>query len=1026
MNKTFACFLSFAWLLASASPLAARSFSDAVVLSEHEFPSADSAGPPAGALEAALPGARFLSAEQLGPQLEAASTKLLVLPYGSAFPEASWEPILQFLRHGGDLLVLGGQPFTRAAYRDAGKWKLREYSVRFTRALMIDQYQETPASEGLDFETNSELTIQIPRFTWKRAFSPVIRLSAVDLYRRDGAAGSIDARLDALAWGVRAGRKMAAPAIQVDHLRNGFEGGRWIFVNAELTPDFYRTGAAAKKIEALAERALEGSLEFTVRPMLPLYLPGEPVEIDILYHATVPSPEPLSVRLKTYAEGEAQTAAVTNVSLPITDSVVLSAPATKGLHFIEAELLEGDKVRAIYHSGFWIRDEEYLISGPRMAVNKDYFEIDGQPLAVMGTTYMSSEVQRLYFEHPNVYVWDRDLEQIHAAGLNMIRTGWWTGWDKLCDENGQPYERTLRTMEAYLMTARRHGLPVQFTFFAFLPEVLGGANAFLDREAVRKQQTLVGSVVARFHDVPWLAWDFINEPSISQPLWTAYPNHDPVELQKWNEWLNRRYSDRAALAAAWNVAASAVGGVVPVPEQIEFVPRGMYSGHNSLKVYDFELFSQEVFADWVHGMRELVRNAGSQQLVTVGQDEGGLEGRFSPAYWGAEVSFTTNHSWWQVDYSLWDSLLAKQPGQTLLIQETGLQRELNLDETERRTPENEAALLERKIASSFIQGSGAIEWLWNTNSYMTESNETPIGAIRTDATEKPEATLLRNYAAFSKALSPHLRHPQQPSIAIVTSQAAQFSVMADLQLEAQRKAVRALAYNDHLIAYAIAENQIEKLGMPKLAILPSAQALTDKTWRALLSYASDGGNLLVTGPVEYDEHWHTAARIEDLKLAAKTEPLVIHNASVQLGEHVLELSFDQQKQSWLDMLRFDDGTTFKEVSYGKGRIFWAAYPVEMAEGSDAAASLYRYVAAKVGIAPLYDIRMPVSPGVLVYPVVLEDSVLYVMESDSADDTNIDLRDKLTGTRVMLRLPAERAALALVGNQAKAVLAKYGY
>jgi hypothetical protein len=98
----------------------------------------------------------------------------------------------------------------------------------------------------------------------------------------------------------------------------------------------------------------------------------------------------------------------------------------------------------------------------------------------------------------------------------------------------------------------------------------------------------------------------------------------------------------------------------------------------------------------------------------------------------------------------------------------------------------------------------------------------------------------------------------------------------------------------------------------------------------------------------------------------------------------------------------------------------------MAEGSDAAASLYRYVAAKVGIAPLYDIRMPVSPGVLVYPVVFEDSVLYVMESDSADDTNIDLRDKLTGTRVMLRLPAERAALALVGNQAKAVLAKYGY
>ena len=138
---------------------------------------------------------------------------------------------------------------------------------------------------------------------------------------------------------------------------------------------------------------------------------------------------------------------------------------------VEATLMEGDKVRAIYHSGFWIRDEAYLRSGPRLTVNHDYFELDGQPLAVVGTTYMSSEVQRLYFDHPNVYVWDQDLAQIHGAGLNMIRTGWWTGWDKLCDENGQPYERTLRTLEAYLMTARKNGLPVQFNFFAFLPDV---------------------------------------------------------------------------------------------------------------------------------------------------------------------------------------------------------------------------------------------------------------------------------------------------------------------------------------------------------------------------------------------------------------------------------------------------------------------------------------------------------------------------------------------------------------------------
>ena len=759
---------------------------------------------------------------------------------------------------------------------------------------------------------------------------------------------------------------------------------------------------------------------------MPLYLPGEPPQLEILYHAAISSSAALTVRIKTFPEGQAASAVANTVALPATGLVNLPPPTTKGLHVVEAQLLQGDEVLAIYHSGFWIRDEDLLRSGPRMGVNQDYFEMDGQPLAVVGTTYMSSEVQRLYFEHPNVYVWNQDLTQIHAAGLNMIRTGWWTGWDKFCDENGQPYERTLRTMEAYLMTARKNGLPVQFNIFAFLPDSLHGVNAYLDPEEVRRQQTLVSAVATRFRDVPWLAWDFINEPSIGQHLWTMRSNGDSIELQQWNEWLKKRYPDRAALAAAWNLPVSSVSGTISLPEELEFAPRGVYVGNNSLKVFDFYGFAQDVFSHWVSSMRETVRAAGSHQLVTIGQDEGGLQDRLSPWYWGEQVSFTTNHSWWQVDYSLWDSVMAKVPGKTLLIQETGLQRELNPDETARRTPDNEAALLERKVASSFIAGSGAIEWLWNTNSYMTQYNETPIGAVRTDATEKPEATLLGNFATFAKALSPHLRNPQPPSIAIVTSQAAQFSVIQDLQLEAQRKAIRALAYNARLTAYAIAENQIEKLGAPKLAILPSPQTLTDHAWRALLQYANGGGNLLITGPVERDEHWHSASRLAELKLNGTTEPLVVHNAVVRLGERAIPLSFDQQKQTWLDGLKFGDGSTFKEIEYGKGRIFWAAFPVELAEGSEAAASLYSYVAAKAGVAPLYDLTTALSPGVLVYPIVLNDSVLYVMESDSAEDANLDFRDKLTGTHVTLTLPAQHGALAVVGKKTKSVVAKYGY
>jgi hypothetical protein len=961
------------------------------------------------------------------------------LPYGSAFPEDAWPEIQGFLQRGGNLLVLGGRPFTRAVYRDGTGWKMRDYSVRYTRPLMIDQYQETPGSEGLKFESNPDIPLGLPQFAWKCAFSPIIHLSAVDLYNRGGSAGSIDSNLDALAWGLSGDRRrMSAPVIQIDHLRNGFDGGRWTFINAELSSDFYSHAESGQIISKIAEQALDGGEEFTVRPLLPLYLPSEIVQLEIRWNSnTGPNAKAEITVLPDGSE-----TALNYKSVPIridlahaTQTITVASAANKGHFEVTAKLLKQDKVLKIYRSAFWVRDLDYLRSGPKLGVNKDYFELDGKPLAVIGTTYMSSDVQRLFFEHPNVYVWDKDLRQIHEAGLNMIRTGWWTGWDKFCDENGVPYERTLRTLEAYLMTARKHGLPVQFNFFAFLPEVLGGVNPYLDPEAIRKQKTLITSVAARFHDVPFLAYDLINEPSFSKRLWTMRPHGDPIELQKWNEWLNKRYPNRADLAAAWNVPISSVQGTIPLPEDIDFSQRGMYTGHNSLRIFDYEMFAQESFANWVRTLRDAIRKTGSRQLVTVGQDEGGFQDRLSPAFFGEHVDFTTNHSWWQNDSILWDSLVAKQPGKAMLIQETGLQRELNLDETSRRTPESEAALFERKVAMSFVQGSGAIEWLWNTNSYMTEGNETPIGAIRADGTEKPEATVMRDFAKFAAVTRDHLRNPQPGQVAVIASQSAQYSAIAEAQIEAQRKAVRALAYYARLSTYLIYENQIEKMGSPKLAILPSAQSFTEKAWRALLGYVEGGGNLLITGPVDRDEHWQRVHRTAELIPGATTAPLTYHTAFVTPADaspmpslrrlHESPLSFDLQAQSWLESLRFRD-MSFAELNHGKGRIFWAADPVELARGDQPSGDLYSYVASRCGVESPFEQLSPLSPGVTVYPMPLDDAMLYIVVSDSATDAKVDLRDKNTGTRITLQLPAEHAALALIGKKDGALIAKYGF
>src|SRR5271169_805580 len=885
MIRTARILLASGFLLSLLVPpyLLAQKLTGTLVWSEPGLPSADSAVSSPAHLSQIFPDARILPTDQLAAALGDPQTHLLVLPQGSVIPESAWSAITAFLRRGGNLLVLGGRPFTRAAYRDAAGWHMRDYSTRLSRPLQIDQYQSTPGSAGATFTLNPDIPTDLPAFSWREAFSPIIRLSSYDLYNRGGSAGSLDIHLDALVWGVKDGRRLSAPLLQIDHFSSGFARGRWIFLSADLTPDFYSSPDSAKLLRTLADRALQGALQFSVRPVLPLYLSGEPIELESIVHFANKPVGPLTIHVSTFPEDQPSQSQGSSVSVPASENTLLPAPRGKGLQIIEARLLEGTAVRAIYHSAFWIRDEAYLRSGPKLDVNSDYFTVDGKPLAVVGTTYMSSEVQRLYFDHPNVYVWNRDLSLIQSAGLNMIRTGWWTGWDKLCDEAGRPYERTLRTLEAYLMTTRKYALPVQFTFFAFLPEILGGANPYLDGEAVRRQLNLVSSVALRFHDVPFLALDLINEPSFSKQLWKMRPNYDAVELAAWNSWLSEKYPDRAALAAAWNVPPETMAGTISLPAEEEFAPRGMYGGINSLRMYDYIQFAQEKFAGWVRGMREAIRATGSSALITVGQDEGGFIDRLNPAFFAPYVEFTTNHSWWQNDYLLWDSLVAKQPGKAMLIQETGLQRELTLDEIARRTPEQEAALFERKLALSFVYGSGAIEWLWNSNSYMTESNETPIGALHADGTEKPEATVLRGMARFAAAASPYLVNPKLPAVAIVTSQAAQFSVQGQLQMEAQQSAVRALAYGLPQPCYIIAENQIDKLGSPKLVILPSAQALRESTWQALLAYVKNGGNLLVTGPVSRDEHWHLVDRYTPLGLKAHTEPLTFHNALSSLG-----------------------------------------------------------------------------------------------------------------------------------------------
>jgi hypothetical protein len=309
---------------------------------------------------------------------------------------------------------------------------------------------------------------------------------------------------------------------------------------------------------------------------------------------------------------------------------------------------------------------------------------------------------------------------------------------------------------------------------------------------------------------------------------------------------------------------------------------------------------------------------------------------------------------------------------------------------------------------------------------MTADAEVPIGALRADGTEKPEAGVMRDMARFAREISGRLGGPEPPDVAIVTSQAAQFSAIRELEIDAQRKAVRAAAYVEKMPVYIVAENQIAKLNAPKFVILPSAQALAQSTWQALLLYVKAGGNLLVTGPIDRDPHWRRTDRRSAIGLDATVEPLTIHHAAMAVNSDTVQLSFDRNAQGWLEMLKFKDGPQLKETAYGSGRLFWAPYPVELAEGTGASAALYSAVFREIGLKPPFEVKSAPAPGVLIYPTILQNSVLYVMVSETDQDADLDLTDRTTGAELKLRVAAQHAALALLEKSSGAVIARYGF
>src|SRR6185369_1709189 len=167
-----------------------------VLFWEEGFPTADTS--PISQAQAQPLFTKFTPADSKTLSAALTSANTLILPYGSAFPEAAWPAIESFLQRGGNLVALGGKPFARPAYQKDGRWELRPETLAYSRALRIFGYQPTPGGSSFEQTSNG---IALPKLDWRQAWSVTVRLSETAVNDRDGASGTLDATLTPLLWG---------------------------------------------------------------------------------------------------------------------------------------------------------------------------------------------------------------------------------------------------------------------------------------------------------------------------------------------------------------------------------------------------------------------------------------------------------------------------------------------------------------------------------------------------------------------------------------------------------------------------------------------------------------------------------------------------------------------------------------------------------------------------------------------------------------------------------------------------------
>jgi hypothetical protein len=260
---------------------------------------------------------------------------------------------------------------------------------------------------------------------------------------------------------------------------------------------------------------------------------------------------------------------------------------------------------------------------------------------------------------------------------------------------------------------------------------------------------------------------------------------------------------------------------------------------------------------------------------------------------------------------------------------------------------------------------------------MPSDNEAAIGLLRADGTAKPELEAFRGVAAFAAQARAHLVGREDERVLMVVPHSNMFSVR-NTATDATRRAVRAMQYGCRMGLSAVSEfAATPQMRVPPLVLVPSPGVLRREAWDAIRAWAGRGAVVLVTGPLEM---------LERLGARGSVGP----SAAVR-------------------------------IPIGRGEILWSPRSVELETDATPTIELYRWALGRARLEPAFTVD-GAGDAVLVHSAAYQGAMLFTLVSEGSRSSALRLRH--AGRDLEVTLPAERAALFLVGRRDGRVLARY--